>query len=344
MRETKRGSKSRFSKLLQHSTKMGIALLLTAALSACAASNGNITPTPTAASNATDAGNEQQTQNNEQQAQEGESAIAADAVIASLSIHITNNLLAIGIKPAGSAIGGGVGDFLPHVASMLEGTAKLGKVTDPNMEAVLELEPDYIFTDTHFGGETVASLEKIAPVIAMDSDIGSWKEHLLETASLFDRKQQAEQFIEQYEQQAENVKQLISSELGENPKVVAVRVTGKELRAQSMNRPVGPILYEDLALQPVDALKDIAEGEPYAVISREILPELDPDAIFLIVNNDDDAKRSYDELQGNAVWKNLRAVKNDHVYVLDGQTWLDYSALGQKMALDDAEKLFTAAQ
>ncbi|BBP92427.1 hypothetical protein BsIDN1_60450 [Bacillus safensis] len=36
---------------------------------------------------------------------------------------------------------------------------------------------------------------------------------------------------------------------------MAIRVTAKELRVFSMKRPMGPILYEDLGLTPVDGVK-----------------------------------------------------------------------------------------
>lgn len=209
------------------------------------------------------------------------------------------------------------------------------------MEAILALEPDYIFTDAHFGAESLDTLEKIAPVISTDIDEGTWRDHLLETASYVGREQVAEQFIEAYEEKAERVKSFIHDELGEEAKVMAIRVSAKEMRVMSMNRPMGPIMFDDLGLTPIDGLEEMTGDEPFAVISKEVLPDLGADAIFLIVNNDDDAKRSFDELAKNPVWNNLEAVKNNHVYTLDGQTWLDYSALGQDMALDDAEKLFT---
>ncbi len=51
----------------------------------------------------------------------------ADAKIASMSIHITNNLLALGIQPAGSVIGGDVKDFLPHVQTVCKAQRSLGQ-------------------------------------------------------------------------------------------------------------------------------------------------------------------------------------------------------------------------
>ncbi|MFE5323896.1 ABC transporter substrate-binding protein [Paenibacillus sp. NPDC056579] len=261
--------------------------------------------------------------------------------IASMSIHMTNNLLALGIKPVGSAIGGGVGDFLPHVADLLKGVAKLGVVGNSDMEAVLALKPDYIFIDEHFGGEERAKLEKIAPVVSTNLDEGTWRDQLNRVAKVVGRVKEAETFIKDYDAKTERVKKLIASELGEGAKAMAIRVSAKEIRVQSTGRPLGPIMFQDLKLKPAGGVEKIPAQEPYAVISKEVLPDYDADAIFLIVNNDDNAKKVYGELEKNPLWKNLKAVKNNHVYTLDGQKWLDYSSLGQSMAMDDAEKLFT---
>lgn len=274
-------------------------------------------------------------------ATEAVTTVDPNAKIASMSIHMTNNLLALGIKPAGSAIGGGVGDFLPHVAHLLEGSAKLGVVGDSDMEAVLALKPDYIFIDEHFGGEERAKLEKIAPVFSTDLDNGTWRDHLKRVGAVVGREKEAETFIQEYEEKTERVRKLITSELGEGATAMAIRVSAKEIRVQSTSRPVGPILFQDLKLTPANGVEAISADEPYAVISKEVLPDFDADAIFLIVNNDDNAKKVYSELEKNPLWKNLKAVKNNHVYTLDGQKWLDYSSLGQSMAMDDAEKLFS---
>ncbi len=267
--------------------------------------------------------------------------IDPNAKIASMSIHMTNNLLALGIKPAGSAIGGGVGDFLPHVKAMLDGTVKLGVVGDSDMEAVLGLKPDYIFIDQHFGGEQRAELEKIAPVVSTDLDAGTWRDHLNQVAAHFGLEEKAAAFISDYEARADLVRQAIEKEVGEGAKAMAIRVTAKELRVQSAARPLGPIMFQDLKLKPANGVEDISLDEPYAPISKEVLPDFAADVIFLLVNNDDDAKRSFAELEKNPLWMNLKAVKNNHVYALDGQKWLDYSALGQSMAIDNAAELFS---
>lgn len=314
-----------------------VSLLLLAVLSACGQSgetaNSSATASPAAAASPAPA--------------ETDEAVAdilshdPDAKIASMSIHITNNLLALGITPAGSVVGGDVKDFLPHVADRLEGVAKLGVVTDPDMEAVLGIKPDVIYIDETYSGEDLAKYEKIAPTISIDMDNGTWRDHLKRIAEHVGKEQEAEAFIQEYEAKAERVSGLIADELGADAKVMAVRMTAKELRVMGTRRPLGPIMFEDLKLQMADGVEKIPADEPYQVISKEVLPDYNADAIFVIISTGDVAKSNYEEMTKNPIWQNLKAVQNNHVYVLDGQKWLDYSSLGHSMALDDAEQLFS---
>ena len=98
-----------------------------------------------------------QTKANEEATKNGKSN---DPKIASMSIHLTNDLLALGITPVGSVIGGDLKDFLPHAKEKLKDTKKLGVVTDPNMEALLQLKPTDIYVDEKYGKD-VAKYEKL---------------------------------------------------------------------------------------------------------------------------------------------------------------------------------------
>jgi iron complex transport system substrate-binding protein len=271
-------------------------------------------------------------------ADNGQKTISTDSRIASMSIHLTNNLLALGITPAGSVIGGDVKDFLPYVKDRLQNTRKLGVVADPDMEAVLELQPDHIFLDKKYSGTDVAKYEKIAPTEVFDLDEGTWKDQLKKMAVMIKREAQADAFLKDYEAQTERVKKLIHQKIGDGT-VMAVRVTAKEVRVMGMKRPVGPLLYQDLGLKPAKGVEKI--NKAYQVVSQEVLPDYDADAILVIISKGADAQKVYKQLEGNAVWQGLKAVKQGHVYMLNGQPWLDYSAMGHKIALDNAEELFS---
>jgi iron complex transport system substrate-binding protein len=269
----------------------------------------------------------------------GENTAGKELRIASLSIHLTNDLLALGITPVGSVVGGDLKTFLPHVADLLTNTKPLGNASDPDMEALLAVKPDVIYVDQQFAG-TVSKYEKIAKTVVFNLDEGTWRDHLRRIGKLVNREQQAEDFIKDNMAQAERVKKLIHAKIGDGT-VMAVRVTAKELRVFGMRRPMGPILFEDLGLKPAKGVEKISKDKSYDVISQEVLPDYDADAIFIVVNNQDGAQKLYQQLQNSPIWQGLKAFKAKHVYLIPDQPWLDYSAMGNKMSLDYAEKIFS---
>ncbi len=261
--------------------------------------------------------------------------------IASLSIHLTNDLLALGITPVGSVVGGELNDFLPHVKDLLKDTAKLGPAKDPDMEAVIALDPSVIYIDEGISGEDISKFKDIAPTESFNLDEGTWRDHLKAIGKLVDRTQEAEDFIADYESLTSEVKTLATDELGENSKVMAIRVTAKELRVFTTKRPLGPMLFDDLGFKPAAGIDELDSTQPYEVISQEVLPDFDADAIFVVVNSDDKAQTAFKQLEESPIYQGLKAVKNKHVYVVSDQPWLDYSALGNKLAMEEAKKLFS---
>lgn len=261
--------------------------------------------------------------------------------IASLSIHLTNDLLALGVTPVGSVVGGELNDFLPHVKDQLKNSTKLGPAKDPDMEAVIALDPSVIYIDEGISGEDISKFEDIAPTESFNLDEGTWRDHLKAIGKLVDRTKEAEDFIADYENLTSEVKTLAADELGKNSKVMAIRVTAKELRVFTTKRPLGPILYDDLGFKPATGIKELDSTQPYEVISQEVLPDFDADAIFVVVNSDDKAQTAFKQLEESPIYQGLKAVKNKHVYVVSDQPWLDYSALGNKLAMEEAKKLFS---
>ncbi|BBP92426.1 hypothetical protein BsIDN1_60440 [Bacillus safensis] len=45
------------------------------------------------------------------------------------------------------------------------------------------------------------------------------------------------------------------------------------------------------------------------MISQEVLPDYDADAIFVVVNRDDKAQQAFKQLEKTPIWKGLKAVK-----------------------------------
>lgn len=209
------------------------------------------------------------------------------------------------------------------------------------MEALIALDSSVIYIDEGISGEDISKYEDIAPTVSFNLDEGTWRDHLKKIGKLVDREQEAEDFIADYESLTNEVKTLASDELGENSKVMAIRVTAKELRVFTTKRPLGPMLFEDLGFKPAAGIEELDSTQPYEVISQEVLPDFDADAIFVVVNSDDEAQTGFKQLEESAIYQGLKAVKNKHVYVVSDQPWFDYSALGNKLAMEEAKELFS---
>ncbi|MBO1511393.1 ABC transporter substrate-binding protein [Metabacillus bambusae] len=263
------------------------------------------------------------------------SDVVSEQRIASLSIHLTNNLIVLDEIPVGSVVGGGLGDFLPQAAPYLKNATKYGPAKEVDMESLLSSDPDVIVADEEFATANLADYEDIAPVELYNLDEGTWRDHLLSLGEKFDKKDEAKQFISDYEKKTEEVKAMLESSYGEDATAMAIRVTNKELRVFSTARPMGPILFEDLDLEPAIGIVEMGTEEPYQVISKEVIGDYNADLIFVVVNSDEEAQKVYKELAASSVWQSLEAVQNDQIFVVSDQPWLDYSALGNSMAMDD---------
>ncbi|MBG9736927.1 ABC transporter substrate-binding protein [Paenibacillus alvei] len=265
--------------------------------------------------------------------------VGADKRIAVLSIPFTSDLLALGITPIGAVTQKGK-EFLPHVADLLQHTQNLGNSQDPNLEALVNAEPDLIIAQEELiKGKD--ELEKIAPTMVLSFKQSTWEEQLQQLGKALGKEKEAEVFIADYKQKAAIAKESIEQALGDET-VLVLRVMKKELRVYGLDRNYGSLLYRDLGIKPAKGLENIGRGkEGPQAISSEVLPDFDPDHILLEVAADSAAQQLFKELEDSAIWKNLKAVKNSNVHAIAQQPWLDYSALGQLKSLDEAMTLFT---
>ncbi|GAV14695.1 ABC transporter substrate-binding protein [Paenibacillus sp. NAIST15-1] len=263
----------------------------------------------------------------------------ADKRIAVLSIPFTSDLLALGITPIGAVTQKGK-DFLPHVTDLLPHTQNLGNSQDPNLEALVNVEPDLIIAQEELiKGKD--ELEKIAPTIVLNFKQSTWQEQLQQLGKALGKEKEAEAFIADYKQKAATAKETIKQVLGDET-VLVLRVMKKELRVYGLDRNYGSLLYQDLGIKPAKGLESIGRGkEGPQSISSELLPDFDPDHILLEVSADKAAQQLFKELEDSSIWKHLKAVKNGNVHAIEQQPWLDYSALGQLKSLDEAVNLFT---
>ena len=259
---------------------------------------------------------------------------AERVVIANHPTYLLDNTLALGVTPIGTAIYLDRFAVAPYLADEVEGVEYVGSFREPNLEVILELEPDLILSTT-FREEFYTQLSAIAPTVLLEWDQVSWQDFLLATGDALNRKEGAESLLAEYAQRVELLAQSIQ-ELDEVPTVSVVRVRPANLRFYTVSSLMGSVL-RDAGLPRPEAQNIDEDDTLYQIISEEEIDLLDADMIF-VWGATEGADETITELVNNSLWQQLSAVQNDEVYFVDEAIWFAPGIIGVHLLLDD---LFT---
>lgn len=258
--------------------------------------------------------------------------------VAILHPSFSDTAVALGVAPVGVARWEGsdsVDGYLPHLASELEGTPLIGEGYEANLEAVLATSPDLILAGS-WNSDIYDQLSRVAPTVLFDSE-DDWKRELLAFGRVLGRQTEAEAFLETYEAKAAEASARLTEIVGDES-VMVLAPYRKELRVYGDRRQFGRVLYQDLGLTPPEGA--LLEDENINLISEEVLPELDPDHLFLIVL-DEEEEAAVAELSRSGLWQGLSAVESGNVYTVPW-TFNLHAPLVNSMALDAALEHLTA--
>jgi len=230
--------------------------------------------------------------------------------IAVLDYRLADTLLALGITPY--AMGTYLGGLeLPYVdGDPFAGAIPLGDT--PNIEAVLEAEPDLILTRS---ADALDQLDKIAPAIVAGAagKFEDWKDGFREIAGYLNKESEAESWLADFRQRADALRAELDGTIEPDATFLYLRVMPKEIRVHGVNQALAQTLFGELGLKPVPGLENVARIE---AISLEALPNYDADYIFMEVGapGNTDARNNLSLIEESAVWQNLKAVRGGHVY------------------------------
>lgn len=220
-------------------------------------------------------------------------------------------LVAMGVAPVGAvARASGMPEQLQHG---LKDTQPVGEQNAPDFEAILALEPDLILAQADKIGDNYELLSAIAPTLLLDEPEGPWREWLHGLGEAIGHTKEADATIAAYDARAAEVKAEVAA-LHPDETVLLLRVREKDIRVYGGSRRSGPVLYQDLGLNPHPLVPLDVEHE---TVSNEIIPELTADHIFLMV--EDETKMA--GIEGTALWQGLPAVQAGHVYRVDIAPW-----------------------
>lgn len=223
--------------------------------------------------------------------------------------------------------------------SYLEYTLKDAKILGYSLqdtvdiESVLELNPDLIFI-SKTQEKVYEQLKNIAPTVMIELEQIDWKQDLHKLAEILNKQDVANEWISQYEKNAQQKGEEIKNTYGENTTYLALLASGGQLFVFDA-AGIGSILYDDMGLSKPQNLPE-QTNISLPVISYEGLSEIDSDYLILVGTDTD-----IENLKQSPIYQNLRSVKNGNVIELPSSPYFNmgYSCIGRNIFVNEFPSL-----
>lgn len=203
----------------------------------------------------------------------------------------------------------------------------VGENTEVDLEKLTAFDPDLIIAGNKTNEKVLPELSKIATTVVIDeskTDIWrDWPALVTAFGDILGQEQTAANYIAGYKAELAAAKDRLA---GLEGTVAFLQVRDKTVYTQGSDLLTD--YYEGMGLRAPDG--DI--GKNGAELTLEGLSALDPDYLFLgYFNYHDSTLAAFtDTWKDSPVWKNLKAVKNNHVYDVDGQMVLGYGPIDRR--------------
>ncbi|WP_209121023.1 ABC transporter substrate-binding protein [Alkalihalobacillus sp. BA299] len=262
--------------------------------------------------------------------------------VVALEWTYAEDLLAVGVQPAGVADMEMYGDYVNIEPQFDDTVVDVGGRQEPNLEVLASLEPDLIIGVSFRHDAMLSELEAIAPTVIFnpypeDESINLYEEMettFKEIAKAVDKEAEADQVLADLDQKYEEAKAKIdSADLATKDVILTLAYSGAqapEIRVFTPNS-MASIIIEKMGLNNVH-IPDQHEIFGSSTFNVEGLVKYE-DANYLFTVPDTD--NIYEnQLKGNKVWENLTFVKEDRLYDLGEDTWLYGGPLSAGTLLD----------
>lgn len=221
--------------------------------------------------------------------------------------------------------------FPTYLEDVLSGAEILGYSMQDTMdiEAVMNVEPDLIIIST-VQEKMYDQLKEIAPTVMIQLEALNWKDDIMTIAEVFEKEEEATSWITAYDEKSKAAGEKIKKAYGEDTSYLSFLASGGQFYVFG-GAGFGSVLYQDMGLS-VPAGMPGQNDISLPVVTYEGLAAIDADYIFVMATPED-----LTELENNAIWNNLKAVKEGNVVVLGSSPYFNqgYSPIGRELLLDE---------
>jgi iron complex transport system substrate-binding protein len=236
--------------------------------------------------------------------------------------------LSLGVKPIGSVEAFAGAGFPSYLDGMTEGIEVVGTIAEPNLEAILALDPDLILSATIRHEAIYPQLAAIAPTVFTESVGVVWKENLDLFAEALNRHDLLAIRWAEYEARIAAIRRAVPVEEIE---VSIIRFVSGENRLMQRGSFIGTVI-DDVGF----ARPESQQSEEFMLtISQEQIDLIDGDVVFVSYYGDP-AQTEMSAFLGSPLWQTLSAAQNGNVYEVDDDHWfLGIGFLGANRVFDD---------
>ncbi|WP_057914864.1 iron-hydroxamate ABC transporter substrate-binding protein [Peribacillus muralis] len=186
-------------------------------------------------------------------------------------------------------------------------------VSEDNLEKIIELEPDLIIAGSEM--KNIKKLNEIAPTVVFTWGKLDYLSQQVEIGKLLNKEKEAKDWVTDFKERSESAGEKIRAKIGEDATVSVIENDAKEFYVFGNNFARGTeILYQAMKLNMPEKVKEKALKPGIYTLSSEVLPEYTGD--YIIFSKNPDVENSF---VGTESWKNIPAVKNDHIFEINSK-------------------------
>ncbi|WPP43091.1 iron-hydroxamate ABC transporter substrate-binding protein [Paenibacillus hunanensis] len=207
------------------------------------------------------------------------------------------------------------------------GNAK--EVSADNLEQIIELKPDLIITSSTT--KNIDKLKQLAPLVSFTYNKVDYLTQIEETAKVVNKAEEGAAWVKDFKARATKAGEEIKAKIGADATVSVFEVYGKEMYTFGDAWGRGTeILYQAMGLNMPEKVKEMTKKDGYYTLSAEVLPDYMGDYVFFSKYPDSDTS-----FESTDTFKNIPAVKNNHLYEVDGRgfTFNDATTLDLQLEL-----------
>ncbi|WP_332630396.1 ABC transporter substrate-binding protein [Halalkalibacter flavus] len=240
------------------------------------------------------------------------------------------NLLALGMQPAGMADIEGYGNYVNIEPQLDESVTDVGGRQEPNLEAIASIDPDLIIGVSFRHDGMLDQLESIAPTVIFnpypeDDSINLYEEMEMtfnEMAKAVGKEAEAQQVLADLDAHYDEAKAKIETgNLSTNDVILTLAYSGPQAPEIRVFTPhsMASIILEKIGLN------NIHEPDQFEIFGSStfnvegLVKYEDANYLYTVPDTDNIYEN---QLKGNKVWENLSFVEEDRLYDLGADTWL----------------------